>query len=292
MGRRRAILGGIIIGILFVILGAACIIPHAGCGTLTVTMVDVGQGDGLFLKGPTGTAYFIDGGSSDVSSVGTYRMLPFLKSQGIRTLDYVFISHGDADHLNGMEELLESQDLGIRIGNLVLPPKAVWDEALEGLARKAKANKTRVAIINEGESITEGSFRLTCKAPSASYQGGTGNAASMVLEATFGEFNMLFTGDLEGAGEEQLEESGGLKQYDVLKVAHHGSKNSTSEKFLNQTKPDIAWISSGLNNRYGHPHAETVERLGENGGRIYGTQESGAVTLKTDGKRVTIQTYL
>lgn len=288
----RTLPGCIAIGSLSVILGAACVIPCADFGKLTVTMVDVGQGDGLFLKGPKGSTYFIDGGSSDVSSVGTYRMEPFLKSQGIRTLDYAFISHGDADHMNGIKEMLEDQTLGIRIRNLVLPPVEVWDEALEGLAKKAKDSQTRIVAIKEGESLSEGGFRLTCKAPLVSYHGELGNAASMVLEASFGEFDMLFTGDLEGEGEKQLEESGGLKQYDILKVAHHGSKNSTSEKFLEQTRPEIAWISSGIHNRYGHPHAETIKRLKENGCVLYGTQEYGAVTIKTDGKKLAIHHYL
>ena len=114
----------------------------------------------------------------------------------------------------------------------------------------------------------------------------------MILEVSYGAFHMLFTGDVEGEGEKLLEQSGTLEQYTVLKVAHHGSKNSTSEEFLSLTAPKIEWISSGLHNRYGHPHEETIKKLQGIGGRIYGTQEQGAVTLVTDGDRLEITTYL
>lgn len=290
--RGRKKLGGLTAVFLCTVLFLTCSFSYGSQGKLTVTMLDVGQGDGLYIKGPEGTRYFVDGGSSDVSAVGKYRIEPFLKSQGTKALDYVFISHGDADHMNGIEELLENQKLGIRIRNLVLPPERVQDEKLKKLASKAVQNHTRVVVMEVGETITEGAFKLTCLAPSASLNGEPGNAASMVLEAKFQEFDMLFTGDVEGEGEKAVEENRVLKQYDVLKVAHHGSKNSSSEEFLNKTMPRIAWISSGIQNRYGHPHAETVEKLKGLGCQIYGTQECGAVTLVTDGEKVQMKTFL
>jgi competence protein ComEC len=103
---------------------------------------------------------------------------------------------------------------------------------------------------------------------------------------------MLFTGDVEGAGEKLLEKSKELTKYDILKAAHHGSKNSGSEEFLRQTMPKITWISAGQNNRYGHPHEETLKRLKEVESQIYSTQRSGAVNLTTDGKRVEISSHI
>ena len=120
----------------------------------------------------------------------------------------------------------------------------------------------------------------------------TGNASSMVLALEYGEFDMLFTGDVEGAGEAALTESEWLKKCDILKVAHHGSKYSTSEAFLEKAAPAIGFISAGRDNRYGHPHRETVERLENLGCRIYSTQECGAVTVKTDGKEVEIERFI
>lgn len=264
----------------------------SGRGRIEVTMLDVGQGDGLYIKGPSGKSYFIDGGSSDIASAGSYRIEPFLKSRGKGSLDYVFISHGDADHMNGIQELLEKQKLGIRIRNLVLPPPRVQDGPLRKLALTAVKNGTRVVSMEEDDSLKEGGLKLKCLAPSASYKGETGNAASMVLALSYKKFHMLFTGDLEGEGERLLEDDPDLKSCDVLKVAHHGSKNSTSDKFLSLTKPGTAFISAGINSRYGHPHKETVERLVRAGCKIYRTSESGAVTLITDGKTIKIAGHL
>lgn len=264
----------------------------SGKGRVEVTMLDVGQGDGLYIKGPGGRSYFIDGGSSDIASAGSYRIEPFLKSRGKGSLDYVFISHGDADHMNGIQELLGSQKLGIRIKNLVLPPPRVQDKALRKLALTAVKNGTRVVSMEVGDSLKEGDLKLQCLAPSVSYKGDTGNAASMVLALSYKEFDMLFTGDLEGEGEKLLEDDPGLKSCDVLKVAHHGSKNSTTDKFLSITKPGTAFISAGINSRYGHPHKETMERLVRAGCKIYSTSESGAVTLISDGKAMRIKRYI
>ncbi len=259
---------------------------------LLITMLDVGQGDGLYIKGPEGTNYFVDGGSSDVSRVGKSRIESFLKSRGVAVLDYVFISHGDADHLNGIEELLENQKMGIRIKTLVLPPIKVQDEAIKKLAKKALNYRTRVVTMGQGDTITEKELTVSCIAPSDSYKGEPGNAASMVLDINFYNFDMLFTGDVEGTGERALENELLLKEYDVLKVAHHGSKNSSYEKFLKMANPSVSWISAGVNNGYGHPHKDTVQRLEAVGSRIYCTKYDGAVSLATDGYKVQIDSYL
>lgn len=290
--RQRKVIGGMIPAVLVLALILSCQLTYGVRGKLKVTMLDVGQGDGLYIKGPEGTNFFVDGGSSDVSSVEKYRIEPFLKSQGVAALDYVFISHGDIDHMCGIEELLENQGMGIHVKNLVLPPEEVQDDALKDLAVKADRYQTRVVTMKKGEVLKEREMKFTCIAPSTKYQGETGNAASMVLELQYKEFDMLFTGDLEGAGEKLLEESGDLREYDVLKAAHHGSKNSGSEEFLKQTVPKITWISSGQNNRYGHPHEETLKKLEAIGSRIYSTQESGAVNLTTDGKRIRVSPHI
>ncbi len=271
-------------------------------GKLTTVVLDVGQGDGIFMRGPKGGTYLVDGGSSDVKKAGQYRIESFLKSQGVRMVDYVLISHGDSDHISGVEEMIERQDIGVRIGTLVLPVREVWDEALKGLAEKALANGTRVAVIETGQNIKEGNMSIACIQPGnegAKAENGEtdgraaeegyepGNAASMVLAVKFGEFEMLLTGDVEGEGEEQLtkqlEEQYQDCTWEILKVAHHGSKNSSTEEFLRQIKPVYAFISAGQENRYGHPHQETIERLADVGSKIYSTQENGAIIVEVEG---------
>ncbi len=270
-------------------------------GKLTTVVLDVGQGDGIFMRGPEGGTYLVDGGSSDVKKAGQYRIEPFLKSQGVGVLDYVLISHGDSDHISGVEELIERQDTGVKIGTLVLPVQEVWDEALEGLAEKAKDYEIRVVVIKPGQSIKEGNMAVTCiqpgnpgaEAENKEFEGRDaeegyepGNAASMVLAVKSGEFDMLLTGDVEGGGEEQLtkqlEEQYRDCTWEILKVAHHGSKNSSSEEFLRQVKPAYAFISAGRENRYGHPHQETIEKLTDAGSKIYSTQENGALIVEVE----------
>lgn len=270
---------------------AATLLTHRVEGEVRVTMIDVGQGDGFYLKSPSGSHCMIDGGSTDVSSVGAYRIEPFLKSQGVGMLDYVFVSHGDEDHLSGIRELLLSQKFGIRIGKLILPDEQVLDGALLELANTAEQTGTEVGVIHAGEQWSDGEMYLKCLAPSREYDGESGNAASMVLELDYGNFEMLFTGDVEGEGEDALVQAKCLRDYDILKAAHHGSKNSTTKAFLEQTRPEITWISAGINNRYGHPHKETVERLENAGSITMKTQDFGAVTVYTDGKQMRMEMF-
>lgn len=260
-------------------------------GKLQVTMLDVGQGDGIFVRGPNDVTYFVDGGSSDVKSVGKYRIEPYLKSQGVGALDYVFVSHGDADHMNGIEEMLERQRVGVKIKTLVLPEKKVWDENLANLAGKAFRCGTKVAVIKEGEQIAEGEFSITCVLPERTYDGEVGNASSMVLLLKYGKFDMLLTGDVEGKGEDALKEKVFSNWIDVLKVAHHGSKNSTGEEVIANLNPKIGFISAGRENQYGHPSKETLKRLEEHGVEIYNTQESGSVWIVTDGHEMKVEKF-
>ncbi|MEG0721508.1 MAG: DNA internalization-related competence protein ComEC/Rec2, partial [Lachnospiraceae bacterium] len=267
---------------------AVCGFGHQNRGKVRAVMLDVGQGDGIFLKGPKGFNYFFDGGSSDVKQVGKYRMEPFLKSQGVGTLDYVFISHGDADHFNGIEEMLKRQKVGIFIKTLVLPCEEVQDDVLKKLAQTAKKAGTKVMLIEPQEFVREGMMTIRCVQPGSEFDGELGNESSLVFSITFQKFDMLLTGDVEGAGEELLTKGGKLKPYDVLKVAHHGSQNSTSEEFLQQVQPDYALISAGRENRYGHPHTVTLEKLKKMGSKIYGTPENGAIEMITNGEKLWI----
>ena len=267
----------------FVLILTIELMAYRPTGKLDITMLDVGQGDGIYLRGPKGTTYFIDGGSSDESGLGKYCIEPFLESQGTGVLDYVFITHGDSDHCSGIEEMLERQDVGVEIHNLVLPMNYRQDTSLMELAKKATEAEVNVLLIRGGDVLQEAELEILCLQPANEDRELTGNAGSMVLEVQYGEFSMLCTGDVEGKGEELLLQKVAGKEYDVLKVAHHGSKYSTSERFLKLCSPDIALISAGKDNRYGHPHEELLERLGNVGCKIYNTQESGAIMLETDG---------
>ncbi len=279
---------------------------------LELTFVDVGQGDCIYLSEPGGRRILIDGGSSDKSGVEEYRILPFLKYRGVSSLDAVFVTHPDSDHENGIRGMLETyEENGIRIGMLVLPDVAMEsrDEKYLSLAALAKAKEVPVRFIACGDRLSLGKVMLTCMHPKRGYENQNTNAYSTVLYLSYGEFSALFTGDLEGEGEELVtqrlcpdgeredarpdQEWEGVPtgDIDLLKVAHHGSKNSTTEEFLIATRPQIALISAGRDNAYGHPHRETLERLQKRGCRIYQTSESGAVTVRVRGGRMRVEEY-
>lgn len=268
-----------------------CTTGHGRQGEVAITAADVGQGDGIYARGPKGGRYLFDGGSSDVKHVGQYRLEPFLKSQGTGTLDYVFLSHGDADHMNGIEEMIERQKFGVRIRHLVLPQEKFWDEALLRISRRAEKAGIKVLQMKAGDKIQEQEMEITCLFPGDGFDGEKGNESSLVFQLEYKNFCMLLTGDVEGAGEEALAENKDLKNCQILKTAHHGSKNSTIPKILEQTQPQYAVISCGKNNRYGHPHKETIERLEKAGCEIRSTAVCGAVMIWTDGGKMTVETF-
>ena len=148
-------------------------------------MLDIGQGDCICVQGPKHQNYLIDGGSSDVKEIGKYRIEPFLKSRGIAQLDYVFLSHGDLDHMNGIEELLIRQDVGVRIRNLVVPGKQYWDERILKIITMAKMYGTDVKEMEYGTELKEGEMKFTCLGPGGntddkSHNVTTGNESSMI----------------------------------------------------------------------------------------------------------------
>lgn len=274
---------------------------------LQVTVLDVGQGDCIFLQTEDGTSYLTDGGSSSVSKVGKYRMIPFLKYQGASQIKAVFVSHADSDHCNGIAELLEQAELeGIMVDNLVLPDLAdeCRSSGYEELVDLAGQNEVTVQFLHEGQQFQDGELLFQCLHPSKGYRAEDLNETSMVLLVTYKEFSMLLTGDVQGAGEEHLTQE--LKAWKgpgvtdhaeteltILKVAHHGSKNSTSEEFLEAANPKLAIISCGEGNRYGHPHEETLERLEKADIPRFCTKDYGAITVTVAGEsRVKVRGYV
>lgn len=262
---------------------------------LQVHVLYIGQGDGIYAKLPDGSGILFDGGSSDKKDAGKYILAPCLKSSGISRLDYVFISHLDEDHYNAAVYLLENQsETGIIVKNLILPDIAQQDEDYKDLAAMAKRNGTRVAAISSGDRLDKmaGKFSIECLAPDKVNTYSDKNAASMVLRMRYGSFSMLLTGDLQNDGEEELIGNPSLTCCDVLKVAHHGSKYSTTEAMLDIVKPRAAIISCGKNNRYGHPHEETLQRLEASRSSIYVTKDAGEVIIRAREGQFNITSYV
>lgn len=284
----------------WILLALLCITVRYRSG-LQITFLDVGQGDCIYLADERGSHYLIDGGSSSKSDVGTYQILPFLKEEGADTLDAVFVTHMDNDHCNGLHMLVEETvQNGIVIKNLILPDIGAKSRGEEYAELEALALRQGISVhyIHRGETMCRGNMKFTCLHPEKGAEQES-NEASVVLYLEYGVFSALFTGDLEGSGEEAvrrqlndiMQDGSGIT---VLKVAHHGSGNSTKEAFLETASPQIALISAGKNNRYGHPHKELMNRLERAGCYIYQTKECGAVTVQVTqgGKRVRVRGFL
>lgn len=256
--------------------------------SLELDFLDVGQGDAIYLSTGDGTSVFIDGGSSDISKVGTYRILPFLKYRGIRQVDYWFVSHCDSDHISGLFEVMES---GYEIKNLVVSQEMPEDESWQELRELAEEKEICILPMKQGDRL-EGRdknnhkiWSLRCLFPGTSYQTEDRNGMSLSLLFESEGFSCLFAGDLAKEQEKILVQNGILKT-DIFKASHHGSDYSNSRELLEAIQPEITVISCGLNNRYGHPGTDAVERMKDVETNIYETRYLGQIkisyNLKTD----------
>lgn len=284
------------------------LVVHRSQG-LWIHVIDVGQGDGIYIECDD-RRILIDGGSTDQSDVARYDLEPLLTYYGAGTIDLAIMTHEDQDHMNGLLTLLTTQDeTGIRIRRLAMPDVAVAARGDNYLAveQAARATGTELLYLHQGSVLTMGELTLTCLNPAAGAIYTEPNATSVTLYLTYGSFTALLTGDLEEDGERDCltymasrpdlfpRTADGdpvtCDQVTFLKTAHHGSKGATTENFLAAVHPVIATISCGKENRYGHPHAETLERLAATGARILDTRYTGEITISTDGRSMRLQTY-
>ena len=276
-----------------------------------INMLDVGQGDCVVIRNSNGNVYISDCGSSSVSKVGKYRLLPFLKYKGYGKIKGIFISHMDEDHMNGILELMEMAPTEhLQIEYLFLPESVLLieedQEDLKELSTLASGIGTKIIYLSQGEEIQDGELRFSCVYPASQevdysdFKKEDRNNSSLVLLMQYQEFEMLFTGDVEMAGEheivnyvQELTDQSLFQddRIDVLKVAHHGSSGSSCEEFLEAIRPKISLISCGKNNSYGHPHTETLERLEDCGTKIFSTVDSGEIALKIYKRKVKIKPY-
>ncbi len=253
-------------------------------GYLHIYFLDVGQGDGIFIETKEGNQILIDGGPGRNVIQELGRVMPF----DDRSIDMLVLTHPHADHVGGLIEVLDRFEVS-RILESKIPyssaEHAEWNKA------KSKAVVTQAIagqVINLGEDVT-----LTVLYPFES--GATRTRVSnahkymLIMRLDYGENSILFTGDAENNIERSLVSVGANLNVDFLKVGHHGSRTSTSAVFLDAVTPDLAFIQAGEDNRYDHPHSETVQRLEDYGIKYYRTDKDGPIELILDGHNYLIK---
>lgn len=287
-------------------------------GELNVTMLDVGQGECVGIETREHHVYLVDAGSTSKKKTGQYQIIPWLKYIGTRSVEGIFITHWDEDHISAVGELLEwSKSSRVKIRRIFLPDVALKDEVLETLLQQIEEANVSVEYLSAGEHMTDGALQISCLHPYAKKVPEDRNDASLVLRLSQGDFQMLLTGDLEKSGEDWLVEqvrpaveqpqpvaqeqalpcvpstqsaAQNSLRCTILDAGHHGASNATGEALLDLAQPELVLISCGKNNRYGHPAPETLKRLEERGIRWYSTAEVGAIQVHVGKKKVKIET--
>ncbi|HEY2459321.1 MAG TPA: DNA internalization-related competence protein ComEC/Rec2 [Candidatus Acidoferrum sp.] len=276
--------------------------PRRVLGQLEVSVLDVGQGDSLFVVSPSGRTLLIDGGGAfggfpgheehNGIDPGEEAVSPYLWSRGYQRLDVVALTHAHQDHLGGLTAILNNFCVGrLWVGRDVASPAFSRIEAL--------AREKHIPIEHElqGKAFNwdgvQGDFLWPERSATGTVPAAKNND-SLVLRLRYGSRTILLPGDAEKESERAMlaENDVGALQSDVLKVGHHGSKNSTMPDFLAAVKPRIALISTGEDNPYGHPSPELLERLANEGARILRTDRDGALHLLTDGQRLEITCFV
>ncbi len=252
----------------------------------------VGQGAGVFIRTEKGTTIVYDMGSTTKNDLYDNTFLPYLHSQGITRVDYVFVSHTDRDHYSAVLDMMK--DGKISVGTLCLPcyNAAREDDGNYEALAKAAGETTDVREVYAGCVIREGDFTLSCIYPEKGVEIADKNAASTVSLITYAGQRILLTGDISSEQEEALTGDERIRDLTILASAHHGSRTANSHIFLEYVNAKQVVISSGINNSYGHPHKETLERLAKAGLSYICTMERGQIRYRigADGT-VTVETY-
>ena len=244
-------------------------------GNLNIYYFDVGQADSILLRCDDQNMLIDAGNNADGKLI-----VNELKSMGIDTIDYLIGTHAHEDHIGGLDDVIDN----FNIENFYMPSKEYTSATYKSVLKSAENKNLKIVAPKIGDKFTLGS--ATCEVMSIDNDAKELNLTSIVIEVTNGDNKFLFTGDAEIENEEKRL----WNDIDVLKVGHHGSRTSTSEDFIEQTKPEVAVISLGEGNSYGHPHKETMDLLNEYNVTIYRTDTQGTIHITSDGENYNIET--
>ena len=258
---------------------------------LEVTFFDVGQGEAIFIETPYKHQILIDGGPDSRILEKLNKEMPFWD----KTIDLVILTHPEKDHLKGLLKVLERYKVKQILWTGVIHKTADYNKWKE-LIKKEKA---RITIARASQKIKAGKVFLDVLYPFENLEGEEfkdSNDTSIVSRLIFGNNSFLFTGDITKSVEKKMlfgcrEKANCFLDSDALKVAHHGSKTSTSEEFLREVSPEIAVISCGKNNPYHHPHQEVLKNLEDFARKVLRTDQQGDIKISSNGKNLEILNF-
>ena len=248
-----------------------------GENDIMVTFLDVGQGESILIRTNT-HAVLIDGGEHRYRNV----ILDYLRMADVRHIDYVIATHPHSDHIGGLIAVLSS----VSVGQVIMPDVTHNTTTFENFIAVIENRAIPIRLAQVGDMIQAGIINLKVLAPYGTHA--RLNDMSVVVRMEHGQTSFLFTGDAESASERQMVSSGMNLSSNVLNIGHHGSHTSTTESFLNAVSPDIAVISLGRNNQFGHPHREVINRLESQNITILRTDELGTIQMITNGDVIAI----
>jgi competence protein ComEC len=267
------------------ILAWSVVFNLSGTHFWEITFFDVGQGDAILIETPGRNQILIDGGPGS-AILEKLNEMPFWD----RTIDLLVLTHPDSDHITGLVHVLSNYKVENILWTGIVRQAAVFEKWQE-LIEKENA---RIFTAKAGQEIIADRTLLQVLFPFDSLEGELvkdANNTSIVLRLDLGEISFLFAGDVYGSTERELVKRGIDLSSDILKVGHHGSKTSTSEEFVREVLPEIAVISVGSGNSYGHPHEETLDTLGKYDITIFRTDLQGDIKIISDGINYGISTF-
>jgi competence protein ComEC len=244
--------------------------------SLTVHFIDVGQGDAILIDAGS-TEILIDAGEKSSGAVD------YIKNYVNGPIEAMIATHSHTDHIGGLIPALEN----FSVRDIWLNEENAPTKTFAEFMNMVNAEQAVIHRAERGNLIKAGILTLQVHHPAQSFTGDA-NGSSTVVSLVYGNVKFLFTGDADSEAESDMLYS--LLDVDILKVAHHGSRYSSSPKFLAAVKPEVAIYCAGTGNSYGHPHAETINALNTAGAKVYGTDTHGTITVKSDGKTCVITT--